>query len=105
MAMHGLVLLRTRKDASILTSGLASLYCLYLQWSALSSDTSGECNKNLTKKGMSWMQVVFGMMFTMVSLFIISSSSKKTKGSAANTGGHLMEEAEDLDKRPKKNNQ
>ena len=28
--MYGLVLLRTRKDSSILTSGIASLYCLYL---------------------------------------------------------------------------
>ena len=36
--MYGLVLTRSRKDASVLTSAIASFYCLYLQWSALSSD-------------------------------------------------------------------
>jgi len=38
VAMYGLVLLRSRKDASILTSSIAATYCLYLQWAALSSD-------------------------------------------------------------------
>jgi hypothetical protein len=32
------VLFRTRDDASILTSSIVLLYCLYLQWSALSSN-------------------------------------------------------------------
>jgi len=45
--MHGLVLLRSRKDASILTSSIASMYCLYLQWTAMSSDQDGTCNDNL----------------------------------------------------------
>ena len=30
VAMYGLVLLRSRKDASILTSSIAATYCLYL---------------------------------------------------------------------------
>ena len=51
VAMHALVLLRSRKDASILTSAIASLYCLYLQWTALSSDASVECNPNLSEHG------------------------------------------------------
>lgn len=50
IVMYGLVLLRTRPDASVLTSGIAILYCLYLQWSALSADPNAECNK-LTNNG------------------------------------------------------
>lgn len=44
-AMYGLVLIRTRKDASVLTSGIAAVYILYLQWSALSANPNG--NQNL----------------------------------------------------------
>ena len=76
LLMHGLVLLRSREDASVLTSAIASLYCLYLQWSALSSDSNGDCNRNLYSDSISWMQIVFGMIFTGVSLFIISGSTK-----------------------------
>jgi hypothetical protein len=36
--MYCLPVLRSRSDASVLTSAIATLYCLYLQWSALSSD-------------------------------------------------------------------
>jgi hypothetical protein len=50
LAMYGLVCLRTRPDASVLTSGIAIMYCLYLQWSALSADPNPECNK-LTNNG------------------------------------------------------
>ena len=38
--MYGLILLRTRNDASALTSSIVLAYCLYLQWSALSSDNN-----------------------------------------------------------------
>lgn len=38
--MYGLIFISSRKDASILTSSIASLYCLYLQWTALSSDSN-----------------------------------------------------------------
>jgi hypothetical protein len=44
-AFYGLIFLRTRSDASILTSSFVLLYCLYLQWSAMASNVSGsECN-------------------------------------------------------------
>ena len=51
IVMHALVILRSRKDASILTSAIASIYCLYLQWTALSSENNLECNPNLSKTG------------------------------------------------------
>ena len=38
--IHVIIFFRPRPDASLLTSSIASVYMLYLQWSALSSDTS-----------------------------------------------------------------
>jgi len=49
--MYGLVLVRSRADASILTSSIASCYCLYLQWAALSSDDNSSCNSNYNSSG------------------------------------------------------
>lgn len=102
LLMHGLVLLRSREDASVLTSAIASLYCLYLQWSALSSDSNADCNGNLFSDSISWMQIVFGMIFTGVSLFIISGSTKAQKEAnlTSDAGAHLMEKEEDVEDRP-----
>jgi hypothetical protein len=44
IAFYTLVLLRTRDDASILTSSIVLCYCLYLQWSALSANPDPVCN-------------------------------------------------------------
>lgn len=89
--MHVIVLLGSREDASILTSAMASLYCLYLQWSALSSDSNAECNTNLNSNEVSWLQITFGMIFTMLSLLIISGSSK------AQEEAKITPESEDKD--------
>lgn len=89
--MHVIVLAGAREDATILTSALASLYCLYLQWSALSSDSNAECNKNLNSNEISWLQITFGMVFTMLSLLIISGSSK------AQEQAQITPESEDKD--------
>jgi len=51
IAMYALVLIRSRKDASILTSSIAGFYCLYLQWSALSSNTDIVENPTFGKTG------------------------------------------------------
>lgn len=91
IVMYGLVFLRTRADASILTSGIAALYCLYLQWSALSSDPNTECNHLRGSGGNDFFQIGLGIFFTLLSLFIISASTAK-KGQGAD---HLMEEAEE----------
>src|SRR3569833_2775434 len=39
IAFYGLVFIRTRSDASLLTSSYVALYCTYLQWAGLSSLT------------------------------------------------------------------
>eukprot|EP00356_Strombidium_inclinatum_P005290 CAMPEP_0170482806 /NCGR_PEP_ID=MMETSP0208-20121228/2658_1 /TAXON_ID=197538 /ORGANISM="Strombidium inclinatum, Strain S3" /LENGTH=244 /DNA_ID=CAMNT_0010755677 /DNA_START=594 /DNA_END=1328 /DNA_ORIENTATION=- len=102
LAMHGLVLLRSRPDASILTSSIASLYCLYLQWSALSSDMEGNCNSKLGDHVNTWTQIGLGAGFTMFALFTISGSTKTEDESnlTSEMGGHMMEKTSQIDDRP-----
>lgn len=51
VVIHALVFLKPREDASILTSSIASVYMLYLQWSALSSEIDPVCNPNQKSGG------------------------------------------------------
>jgi hypothetical protein len=44
LVSYAIVFLRTREDASILTSSVVSSYLLYLQWSALASRNNETCN-------------------------------------------------------------
>lgn len=99
VAMYGLVLLRSRKDASILTSSIAATYCLYLQWAALSSDQDSTCNTLIGQKDNAIWQITLGLVFTMISLFIISGSTKSSDDDnlTSDMGGHLMEKGEDLE--------
>lgn len=92
--MYGLVLTRSRKDASILTSAIASFYCLYLQWSALSSDTDKSCNSNYDTASNTTSQIIVGLCFTVAVLIIISGSTKSSDEDnvTANVGAHIMED-------------
>jgi len=82
--MYVLVLIKTRDDASMFTSSLVLSYCLYLQWSAMSSNSNATCNPfspNSTS-GLNWtantvMMMIFGLIFTFSSLFVISATTKK----------------------------
>ena len=100
--MYGLVLLRSREDASVLTSGIASLYCLYLQWTALSSGNDLTCNPSLGNRGLVIWQIWLGIFFTVVGLFTISASTKSEDETSvtAGAGGRLLEKKEDLENRP-----
>lgn len=73
--MYGLVLLRTRMDASIMTSAFVFSYALYLQWSALSSGTNG-CSPYLYDDANTYTLLSFGLFFTFTTLFVISASTK-----------------------------
>lgn len=97
--MYGLVLLRSRKDASILTSSIASCYCLYLQWTAMSSDNNPTCNDNLFEASNTVWQIVVGLFFTVFSLTIVSASTKSDDETnlTSEVGGHLIEKKGDLD--------
>lgn len=71
--------INVRKDTSIITSGIASLYCMYLQWSALSADVDGTCNLVKGKATNDTLQIVSGICFTVVCLFIISASKPRSE--------------------------
>ena len=77
LVMYGIVLVRTRKDASVLTSALVFSYCLYLQWSALSSKNDPTCNPYLSSGGNTTMEIILGLFFTFVSLLVISAATAK----------------------------
>jgi len=73
IAFYALVLLRTRKDASIFTSSVVSLYVAYLGWSAMASMPKDTCNPFTVSKPNTIAQIFVGMFFTFVSLFTISA--------------------------------
>ena len=73
-----IVLLRTREDASILTSSVVLLYITYLQWSALASNPNETCNPFMFSNTNTVFQIILGLFFTYIALMIISGSTKKS---------------------------
>lgn len=63
---------RAREDASILTTGLAGLYFIYLQWAALSSYPDEDCNVNFGKSSNAAAQICIGIAVTVFALFMMS---------------------------------
>lgn len=94
---YGLIFLRTREDASIFTSSVVVSYVLYLQWSALSSSPTEECNPFYETNVNTTLQILGGLFFTMISLLVISSASKSGEETnlTAQVNGHLIEHDED----------
>lgn len=75
IGMYIIVFFKTRDDASIFTSSLVFSYHLYLQWSALASDDDEFCNPYFNgTSSATTMQLIFGLFFTILSLFIIAAS-------------------------------
>ena len=72
VGMYILQFCGSRKDASILTTGLAALYIQYLQWTALSSDPSMECRGY---SGSAAGQIVLGVIITFFALFMMSGTA------------------------------
>ena len=77
LVFYGIVFFRTREDASVFTSTIVVLYILYLQWSALASNPNEQCNQFKESETNTIMQLMSGLIFTFISLFIISASTKK----------------------------
>ena len=72
-------------------------YVLYLQWSALSSSPTEECNPFYETNVNTTLQILGGLFFTMISLLVISSASKSGEETnlTAQVNGHLIEHDED----------
>ena len=82
----GIVLFRTRQDASVLTSAIVWLYQMYLQWSAMASNPDAECNPYFDSAVNTTMMIVTGLFFTFLSLLILGASKTK-EDDATVTGG------------------
>ena len=96
ICMYGVVLIRTRKDASMLTSSIVFSYQLFLQWSAMSSSPDDSCNPYTHSAGNTTALIIIGLFFTFFALLTIGGSTTKEDDSTL-TGGlaaHAMETEE-----------
>ena len=99
-----IVIFRTRPDASMLTSSIIWSYHLYLQWSAMSSNPSTECNKFQNSAGNTTGEICVGLFFTFLALVVIGGSTTKETDSTVTgaVSAHMMEKEEDV--QPKNQN-
>ena len=72
--MYVLQFAGVRQDASIFTTGLAALYILYLQWTALSADPDITCNPK-RGTGNAVGQILLGVVVTFFALFMMSGTA------------------------------
>ena len=63
-----------RKDASELTSAIVILYCLFLQWSALSSYPDAECNPYDDSSGNAVARLVINLVITFITMFTAAAT-------------------------------
>lgn len=93
--MYGLVALKgsvARENASVLTSTLAVSYCLFLQWSGMSSNVDKTCNpfyensnSGLNSTGNTITMMILGLVFTFAALFVVSATTLKSEESDLTT--------------------
>ena len=97
VASYAVVFFRTREDASLLTSSIVVAYLCYLQWSALSSRPNDQCNPFEFSNANTVLQIVVGASITIVSLLVISATTKKSNKENLTTriNQPLMENDED----------
>lgn len=62
-----------REDASFLTASIATFYILYCQWNAFSSDPDEGCNKTISNRFLAILNVIIGVIITIIALFTMSS--------------------------------
>ena len=72
--MQGVVCLGLRNDASVFTSALVTLYCLFLQWSALSSHPDAECNPYENSQGNATARLTINLTITFIAMFTAAAT-------------------------------
>lgn len=109
IVLYAVVILKAREDSSMFTSSLVVTYCLYLQWSALSSDMDPTCNpfsfaiinNPHNAKANTITMMVMGLIFTFVSLLTISGKTRKVdeSGLATTLNSQMIEDEGDSGER------
>jgi hypothetical protein len=74
LIMQGIVCLGLRQDASIFTSSLVTLYCLFLQWSALSSHPDETCNPHAASSGNATLRLSLNLLITFIAMFTAAAT-------------------------------
>lgn len=94
-----------RKNATVFTVTLASIYVVYLTWSAMASNYDSECQLNMNDNQNTVLQIIIGLIFTFITVISIAVAShdhiengqkKKNDVEIPSVGGDLVaERAED----------
>lgn len=78
------VIFKTRENGSLFTSAVMVLYLVYLNWTALASRPSDNCNPFYLEDFGTVLQVFFGLFFTFLTLVILACGVKSTKNTTEN---------------------
>lgn len=73
-----LVILKTRENASLFTTSAMHLYLVYLTWTALASRPTDSCNPFYQEDHGTILQILFGLVFTFITLIILAFSKRDT---------------------------
>ena len=76
IAMQTVVCFRLREDASVFTSSIVILYCLFLQWSALSSNPDPVCNPYENSAGNASVRLSLNIIVTFAVMFTAAATVK-----------------------------
>jgi hypothetical protein len=74
-----------RKNATIFTVSLASIYIVYLTWSAMASNYDESCQLNMNDSTNTILQIVFGLIFSFVTIISIALATAERKAGAEKT--------------------
>jgi TRAP-type C4-dicarboxylate transport system permease small subunit len=95
------MLVKSRPDASVLTSAIIFLYCCYLQWSSFISNTNAQCNTIPIPSSTSFEVILSGLGFTIVSLVIVAATNQTdSKNNVATSLNDHLKEDENEDEKP-----
>ena len=67
-----------RKNATVFTVTLASIYVVYLTWSAMASNYNSECQLNMNDNKNTALQIVIGLVFTFITISSIAVASNES---------------------------
>jgi len=67
-----------RQNATIFTVTLASIYIVYLTWTAMASNYDSECQLNMNDSSNTALQIIIGLIFTLTTIVTIALASDET---------------------------
>jgi len=92
-----------RIDATIFTVTLASIYIVYLTWSAMASNYDESCQLNMNDSTNTILQIIVGLIFAFVTIVSIALAYKEqvSRGESKTLGEDIIAENVSTDAKPK----